>query len=155
MWNTKRSSCIFIQENALENTVCEMSDTLSRAQCVKHDIKYITPNVECKIRLYICFQGITLHRKNILYTKIYDDHILQRPWIWYTLLWHIFYVGKYKNKNIFSQPCPTKNMGKNHVCIFYVISGNWGISMRLVSDNYFGQATMKKGCTALAWYQSN
>ena len=34
-WNLKRNSCIFIQENAFENVVCEMASILSRPQCVK------------------------------------------------------------------------------------------------------------------------
>ena len=29
-WNLKRNSCIFIQENAFENVVCEMASTFSR-----------------------------------------------------------------------------------------------------------------------------
>ena len=34
-WNINRNSYIFIQENALECVVCEMSAILSRPQCVK------------------------------------------------------------------------------------------------------------------------
>ena len=34
-WNFKRKSFIFIQENALENVICEMASILSRPQCVK------------------------------------------------------------------------------------------------------------------------
>ena len=34
-WNFNRNSNIFIQENALENVVCEMASILSRPQCVK------------------------------------------------------------------------------------------------------------------------
>ena len=34
-WNFNRNSNIFIQENTLENVVCEMAAILSRAQCVK------------------------------------------------------------------------------------------------------------------------
>ena len=33
-WNINRNSYIFIQENALENVVCEMASILSRPQCV-------------------------------------------------------------------------------------------------------------------------
>ena len=33
-WNINRNSCIFIQENSLENVVCEMVSILSRPQCV-------------------------------------------------------------------------------------------------------------------------
>ena len=34
-WNFNRNSYIFIQENALENVVCEVASFLSRPQCVK------------------------------------------------------------------------------------------------------------------------
>ena len=34
-WNFNRNSNIFIQENALQNVVCEMASILSRPQCVK------------------------------------------------------------------------------------------------------------------------
>ena len=34
-WNFNRNSNIFIQENALEDVVCEMASILSRPQCVK------------------------------------------------------------------------------------------------------------------------
>ena len=34
-WNFNRNSNVFIQENALENVVCEMAFILSRPQCVK------------------------------------------------------------------------------------------------------------------------
>ena len=34
-WDINRNSYIFIQENALENVVCEMASILSRPQCVK------------------------------------------------------------------------------------------------------------------------
>ena len=37
-WNVNRNWCIFIQENAFENVVCEMSAILSRPQCVKQRI---------------------------------------------------------------------------------------------------------------------
>ena len=37
-WNRKRNSHIFIQENALENVVCEMAVLLSRRQCVNLQI---------------------------------------------------------------------------------------------------------------------
>ena len=33
-WNFNRNSNIFIQENALQNVVCEMASILSRPQCV-------------------------------------------------------------------------------------------------------------------------
>ena len=33
-WNFNQNSSILIQENALENVVCEMASILSRAQCV-------------------------------------------------------------------------------------------------------------------------
>ena len=33
-WNLKQNSCIFIQENAFENVVCEMASILFRPQCV-------------------------------------------------------------------------------------------------------------------------
>ena len=33
-WNFNRNSNIFIQENAIENVVCEMASILSRPQCV-------------------------------------------------------------------------------------------------------------------------
>ena len=35
-WNFNRNSYIFIQENALENVVCEMASILPRPQCVNH-----------------------------------------------------------------------------------------------------------------------
>ena len=34
-WNSNRNSYIFIQENALENVICEMASILFRPQCVK------------------------------------------------------------------------------------------------------------------------
>ena len=34
-WNCNRNSNVFIQENALENVVCEMASISSRPQCVK------------------------------------------------------------------------------------------------------------------------
>ena len=34
-WNINHNSNIFIQENALENVICEMASMLSRPQCVK------------------------------------------------------------------------------------------------------------------------
>ena len=36
-WNFNRNSNIFIQENALENVVCEMASILCRPQCVNRD----------------------------------------------------------------------------------------------------------------------
>ena len=33
-WNLKRNSCIFIQENAFQNVVCEMASILPLPQCV-------------------------------------------------------------------------------------------------------------------------
>ena len=33
-WNLKRSKCIFVQENAFQNVVCEMATILSPLQCV-------------------------------------------------------------------------------------------------------------------------
>ena len=35
-WNFNRNSNIFIQENALENVVCEMASILSRPRCVNN-----------------------------------------------------------------------------------------------------------------------
>ena len=35
LWNFNRNSSIFIQENVLENVVCEMASILVRPQCVK------------------------------------------------------------------------------------------------------------------------
>ena len=43
-WNFNRNSNIFIQENALENVVCEMASILSRPQCVKHKTENVTLN---------------------------------------------------------------------------------------------------------------
>ena len=40
-WNFNRNSNIFIQENAFENIVCEMSAILSRPQCVKALLYFI------------------------------------------------------------------------------------------------------------------
>ena len=37
-WNFNRSSNIFIQENELEDLVCEMASTKSRPQCVKFHV---------------------------------------------------------------------------------------------------------------------
>ena len=39
LWYFNRNSNIFIQENALENVVCEMAYSLSRPECVKRDTK--------------------------------------------------------------------------------------------------------------------
>ena len=36
-WNLNRNSYIFIQENAFENVICEMTAILSQPQCVKLD----------------------------------------------------------------------------------------------------------------------
>ena len=38
-WNFNRNANIFIQENALQNVVCEMTSILSRPQCVKQSIR--------------------------------------------------------------------------------------------------------------------
>ena len=37
-WNLKQNSHIFIHENAFENVVCQMTEILSRPQCVKECI---------------------------------------------------------------------------------------------------------------------
>ena len=34
-WNFNRNSYIFIQENTIENVVCEKASILSRSQCIK------------------------------------------------------------------------------------------------------------------------
>ena len=39
-WNLNRNSCIFIQESAFENVVCEMVAILSRPQCVNAADEY-------------------------------------------------------------------------------------------------------------------
>ena len=47
-WNINRNSYIFIQQNTLENIVCEMSAILSRPQCVKtfpHSLNARTPAI--------------------------------------------------------------------------------------------------------------
>ena len=46
-WNLKQNSYIFIQENAIENIVCELAVILSRPQCVKtnHTFKICTDTV--------------------------------------------------------------------------------------------------------------
>ena len=36
-WNSKRNSCIFIQENAFEKVVCEVVSILSRPQYVNEE----------------------------------------------------------------------------------------------------------------------
>ena len=41
-WYFNRNSCIFIQENALGNFVCEMAAILSRPQCVNSWLMYCT-----------------------------------------------------------------------------------------------------------------
>ena len=53
-WNINRSSNIFIQENALENVVCEMASISSRPQCVKCTFVY---PVECRLRKGIATGG--------------------------------------------------------------------------------------------------
>ena len=40
-WNFNRNSSTFIQENALENVVCEMAATLFQPQCVKKTISIL------------------------------------------------------------------------------------------------------------------
>ena len=39
-WNFDRNSNIFIQENAFESVVCEMTAILSRPQCVNKRLSY-------------------------------------------------------------------------------------------------------------------
>ena len=34
-WNLKQNLCVFSQENAFENVICEVASILSRPQCVK------------------------------------------------------------------------------------------------------------------------
>ena len=40
-WSLNRNSCIFMQGNAFENVVCEMTTILYRPQCVIHHIHYL------------------------------------------------------------------------------------------------------------------
>ena len=47
-WTFNRNSNIFIQENALENVVCEMASILSRPQCVKDNV-YVTWYLRCEV----------------------------------------------------------------------------------------------------------
>ena len=42
-WNINRNSYIFIQENAFQNTVCEMAAILSRPQCVNLSFTFQWP----------------------------------------------------------------------------------------------------------------
>ena len=49
-WNINRNSYIFIQENALENVVCEMTSILSWPQCAKQ----YGDTLEFQITAYAC-----------------------------------------------------------------------------------------------------
>ena len=60
-WNFNRNSNIFIQENALENVICEMASILSRPQCVKWETPY-SVNVRHYIAVYITYQIYSFHR---------------------------------------------------------------------------------------------
>ena len=46
-WNFNRKSSIFIQENALEHVVCEMTSILSRPQCAKSTKMLTAPIYRC------------------------------------------------------------------------------------------------------------
>ena len=56
-WKLQQSSCIFIQENAFENFLCEMAAIFSRPQCVNnpwrtvpYTRKWPTPGHHCNVR---------------------------------------------------------------------------------------------------------
>ena len=49
-WNLKRYLYIFIQENAIENTIWKMVAILSRPQCVKHHIATNNKSLETSIQ---------------------------------------------------------------------------------------------------------
>ena len=48
-WNVIRNSNIFIQENALQNVVCEMASILFMPQCVNAQLLYIIWDLSGKI----------------------------------------------------------------------------------------------------------
>ena len=68
--NLKRSSCVFIQENAFENVVCEMASILSRPQCVDDTVDYA---VEIRIiDARVCAHAIVLSTNNANVDVRYD-----------------------------------------------------------------------------------
>ena len=75
-WNFNRSSNIFIQENALDDVVCETVSTLSRPQCVKTisnslNIDFIHGDIHEKN----IFSGRLILRVNMLYLDCYDKRV--------------------------------------------------------------------------------
>ena len=63
-WYINRNSYFFIQENALENIVCEMESILSRPQCVNNIV------TKPRFTLCICWPRCDCHR-------VYPDGKLQ------------------------------------------------------------------------------
>ena len=59
-WNINRNSYIFIQENALENVVCEMTSILSLPQCAKGygDTFGVPNNSLCLLIYFDIFAGL-------------------------------------------------------------------------------------------------
>ena len=60
-WNFVWNSNIFIQENALENVVCEMASILSRPQCVKGSQEVGSPLVSYFVRFILSGSFCQVH----------------------------------------------------------------------------------------------
>ena len=68
-WNFNRNSNIFIQENALENVVCEMASILFRPQCVNSSITSLHSIHIIAIKSFGCFHthwwSVMCHKREI------------------------------------------------------------------------------------------
>ena len=69
-WNFNRNSNIFIQENAIENIVCEMASILSRPQCVKTALHVLSANIPvdviyCQPMNNFCIGALRCHNGSI------------------------------------------------------------------------------------------
>ena len=65
-WNFKQNSNIFIQENALEDVICEMASILSRPQWVKNigqDQRWFHMILPCMLVLYAMNQFRNVHQR--------------------------------------------------------------------------------------------
>ena len=72
-WTFNRNSNIFIQENVLENVVCEMASILSRPQCVK-----MRGPISWQCMYWFLPQNSILHERNTKQIKYRTRHIQSR-----------------------------------------------------------------------------
>ena len=111
-WNFNRNSNIFIQENALENVVCEMASILSRPQCVN-------PSHESKVLWLLCWDSKLWFSPNqtiIFLFRIRNPlQYVSRETVWYVnSLWSREAIWQHGTMSILAQVMAWCLMAPSH-----------------------------------------